>query len=237
MTQSRRKFRPTLGPTLMVIPAVLFMAGLGVWQVERRAWKTDLIETRRSRIASPAIALPQAPDLSKTEYRRVRLRGRFLHDREMYLGGRSWRGKLGYHIITPMTLSVGGAVLVNRGWVPVKRKDRATRQAGQISGEISIIGHLRAQPAKSRFSPDNDPDKNFWFQIDLSAMAAHAKLRDTPTFYVQAAEPIPPGGWPKPVPIGVNLPNDHLKYAITWFALAVAFAAIYVLYHLRRRSK
>ena len=219
----------------MAIPAVLFMLGLGVWQIERRAWKTDLIETRRTRIASPAVALPQTPDLSKTEYRRVRLRGRFLHDREMYLSGRSWRARLGYHIITPMALSTGGTVLVNRGWVPLKRKDPTTRQAGQIGGAVSIIGHLRAEPRKSRFSPDNAPDKNFWFQIDLPAMVAHAKLTDTRTYYVQAAEPPPPGGWPKPVRIRINLPNDHLKYAITWFLLAAAFAAIYVIYHLRRR--
>ncbi|HUT51211.1 MAG TPA: SURF1 family protein [Alphaproteobacteria bacterium] len=220
----------------MAIPAVLFMVGLGAWQVERRAWKADLIETRRTRIASPAAALPPAPDLSKTEYRRVRLRGRFLHGREMYLSGRSWRGRLGYHVVTPMALSAGGAVLVNRGWIPLGRKDPTSRQAGQINGELSIIGYLRAQPRKGRFSPDNAPDKNFWFQIDLPAMAAHAKLKDTRTYYVQAAEPAPPGGWPKPAPIRVNLPNDHLKYAITWFVLAAAFAAIYVLYHLRRRA-
>lgn len=236
MTQSRRSFRPTLGPTLLAIPAIVFMVGLGVWQVERRAWKGDLIETRRTRIASPAVALPATPDLAKTEYRRVRLRGRFLHGREMYLSGRSWRGRLGYHIITPMALSAGGAVLVNRGWVPLKLKLPATRQAGQITGELTLIGYLRAEPAKGRFSPDNAPEKNFWFQIDLPAMTSHAKLQTTRTYYVQAAEPTPPGGWPKPVPIRLNLPNDHLKYAITWFLLAAAFAAIYVIYHLRRES-
>jgi surfeit locus 1 family protein len=225
-----------LWATLFTIPAVLVLVGLGVWQLERRAWKWDLIETRTAQIAAAAVDLPKSPDLAKMEYRRVRLRGHFLHDREIYLSGRSPKGRLGYHVITPMRLADGGAVLVNRGYVPIKQRDPATRSAGQIAGEITLTGHLRAQPGRNRFRPDNDPAKNYWFHIDLAAMSSFAKLGAARPYYVQAATPVPPGGLPQPVPIEVNLPNDHLQYAITWLLLAVALIVIYAIW-MRRRPR
>jgi surfeit locus 1 family protein len=237
MTRSRRGFRPALWPTLFTIPAVLFMVGLGVWQLERRTWKWELIETRKARISAPVVDLPGSPDPATAEYRRVRLRGRFLHDREMYLGGRSRRGVVGYHIVTPMALSAGGSVLVDRGWVPLRYKTPATRRAGLTAGAVSLVGHLRLAGRKSRLIPDNDPAKNFWFTIDVPAMAAHAKLTGVRPYYVQAAGPVPPGGWPQPTPVRVDLPNDHLKYAFTWFVLAAALMVIYVVYHRGRQRE
>lgn len=236
MTRSSRGGRSALWATLFTIPAVLVLAGLGVWQLERRAWKWDVIETRTARIAAEAVDLPRSPDLAAMEYRRVRLRGRFLHDREIYLSGRSPKGRLGYHVITPLMLPDGGALLVNRGWVPIKRRDPASRSAGQIAGEVSMTGHLRVQPRRNRFRPDNDPVKNYWFHIDLAAMASFAKLDAARPFYVQAATPAPPGGLPQPVPIEVNLPNDHLQYAITWLVLAAALIVIYGIW-MRRRPR
>jgi surfeit locus 1 family protein len=228
--------RSALWPTLITIPGVLVLLALGIWQVERRAWKWDLIETRTARLGAAAVDLPKAPDLTKMEYRRVRLSGRFLHDREIFLVGRSAKGRLGYHVITPLALAGGGAVLVDRGWVPTKRRDPASRSAGQVAGELSMTGWLRAQPPRNRFKPDNDPAKNFWFEIDLAAMSKYAKLGAARPYYVQAAAPAPPGGLPQPVPISVDLPNNHLQYAITWFLLAVALAVIYAIW-MRRRPR
>ena len=196
MTRSRRGGRAALWATLCTVPAVLVLVGLGVWQLERRAWKWDVIETRTARIAAEAVDLPRSPDLAKMEYRRVRLRGRFLHDREIYLSGRSPKGRLGYHVITPLMLTGGGAVLVNRGWVPIKRRDPASRSAGQVAGEVSLTGHLRVQPGRNRFRPDNDLVKNYWFQIDLAAMTSFAKLGAARPYYVQAATPVPPAARP-----------------------------------------
>lgn len=235
MTRSRRGPASALGPTLTTLALVGVLIGLGAWQLDRRSWKWDLIETRTSRIAADPVDLPQSPDLARMEYRRVLLRGRFLHGREMYLSGRSWGGRLGFHVITPLALSGGGAVLVNRGWVPLDRKDPASRAAGQTQGEFVLIGHLRSQPPRGRFSPDNEPAKNFWFRIDLAEMARFAKLDGARPFYVQASTPTPPGGLPRPVPVRIDLPNDHLKYALTWFALAAAFVVIYLIWLRRRR--
>jgi surfeit locus 1 family protein len=219
---------------LVTVSVVLVLIGLGVWQVERRAWKWNLIETRQARTAADPVALPDVVDLKTAEYRRVILRGRFLHDREMLLSGRAMGARLGYHVVTPMALAGGGAVLVDRGWVPLDRKDPARRAAGQIAGEVSLIGHLRAEPRKGVFTPDNHPDKDFWFRVDLAQMAKHAGLERVRPFYIQAAGPAPPGGLPVPVPVRIDLPNDHLKYAITWFLLAAACTLIYGIWRRQR---
>jgi len=241
MTRSSGAARSVIGPAVSTVIVVGVLIGLGVWQLERRAWKWNLIETRTSRIAADPVALPpaadlKAPGLKKMEYRRVTLRGRFLHDREMLLSGRSWGGRLGYYVITPLTLRGGGAVLVNRGWVPLDRKDPKSRTQGQAEGEIALAGHLRAQPPKGTFSPNNDPAKNFWFQIDIAQMGKHAGLGDVRPFFIQAGEPAPSGGLPRPVPVRIDLPNDHLKYALTWFALAAAFVVIFVIW-LKKRGR
>jgi len=234
MARFKLGFRPHLWPTLFTVPAVIFMAGLSVWQLERRTWKWDLIETRQSRIAAPPVKLPQTHPSSAFEYRRVALRGTYLHDRELYLGARSMRSNPGYHILTPMALTGGGVILVNRGWVPLARKDPAKRSAGQIDGEVEIVAHIRFGRKSGWLTPDNEPAKNFWFYVDVPAMTAHAKLKNARTFYVQAAGKSTPGVWPRPVPIRINLPNNHLQYAITWLLLALALGVIYVLYHRRR---
>ncbi|HSE75122.1 MAG TPA: SURF1 family protein, partial [Dongiaceae bacterium] len=120
---SKLRFRPTLWPTLFSVPAVIVMIALCVWQVHRLHWKEGLIADRESRIAAEPAALPPVgTDPAQMEYRRVRLEGMFLHDKELYLGARSMNGNVGYHVLTPFALAGGGSVLVDRGWVPVARK-------------------------------------------------------------------------------------------------------------------
>ncbi len=231
---SKKRFRPRLWPTLITLPAVIVMLGFGVWQLERRVWKQDLIALRAARTTAPAIALPDAPDLKRLEYRKVKLRGRYLHGKELYLGARSLRSNLGYHVITPFAANDGAVVLVNRGWIPLDRKEPSQRRRGQVAGEIELVGYLRAGGRKGSYTPDNAPAQNFWFYVDIPAMANHVGIRNPRSFYLQAAGEPPPGGWPRPVPVRVDLPNNHLQYAITWLALAVGLLVIYFLYHRRR---
>ena len=231
---SRLRFRPRLWPTLITLPAVVAMLGFSVWQMERRAWKHELIALRTARIAAPVVALPANPDLKGFEYRRVSLRGRFLHGKELYLGARTRRSNLGYHVFTPFAGNDGTVVLVNRGWIALARKEPNRRRRGQVAGEIELVGHLRTGGRKGWFTPDNVPEQNFWFYVDVPAMAAHVGIRKPRPFYLQAAGKPPPGGWPRPVPIWVNMPDNHLQYAITWLALAIGLLVIYFLYHKRR---
>lgn len=228
----RFRFRPTLIPTLFTIPAVVFMLGLGTWQVQRLHWKQDLIADRTARLEAPPIALPEASaGPAEVEFFRVRVTGVFRHEREMYLGARSLRGNLGFHVITPLERHDGSHVLVDRGWVPLERKDPGTRAAGQLDGTVTVEGVIRSGGRKGWFVPDNQPEENFWFYVDTDAMAAHAGLGAVAPFYVEAGAAEVPGGYPIGGQSRIALPSNHLSYAVTWYSLALALTVIYLLYH------
>ena len=131
----------------------------------------------------------------------------------------------------------GLPILVNRGWVPYERRDPATRAAGQVAGPVVVEGILRREPrggASSWFVPDNSPERNQWFWFDLPAMARAAGVPAFAPFYVEAAAAPNPGGLPIGGQTIVELPSNHLEYAITWYSLAIALAFIYVLWHRQR---
>ncbi|HEY7610106.1 MAG TPA: SURF1 family protein [Alphaproteobacteria bacterium] len=227
--------RPLLWPTLMTLPAVLGALALGTWQVQRLEWKTALIAERQARREEPALAgLPAAFDPAQHEFRKVRVEGRFLHGKELYLAARSLRGNPGYQVITPLALAGGGAVLVNRGWIPLERKAPETRKPGEVEGTVAVEGYLRVPPGQGWFVPDNEPAKNFWFYVDIPAMAKHAGLADVKPYVLEAGPAENPGGYPIGGITQFDLPNDHLQYAITWYAMAIIGIVIYLLYHRRR---
>jgi len=229
---SKRVFRPTLWPTVFTIPCVLIMIGLSIWQVERLQWKEGLIADRQARITAAPIDLPPAgSDLGAAEYRRVRLTGQFQNDHEMYLAARSMNSSVGYHIVTPFVMDNGGTVLVDRGWVPETKKLPDARPQGQLAGAVTMDGVVRLSQRQSFLQPDNEPDKNVWFFLDLPAMVAKAGLSARSDIYVEAAASDIPGTYPLGGQTRINLPNDHLQYAITWALLAAALIVIYVLYH------
>lgn len=231
-------FRPTFWPTVISVPAFLLLVGLGTWQVQRLYWKTALIEKLESRMAAPAMDLPaRLEDVDAAEYRRARVRGRFLHDREMYLLGYSPRGSAGFYVVTPLMRADAPAVLINRGWVPPERKDPARRQAGQPPVEVVVEGIVRKPQTPGWFTPDNAPDENQWFSIDPEAMGRAAGLDQVAPIYVQALAAEAPEGAPAGLPSTVTLRNEHLQYAVTWYALALALAVIYVLYHRQRARR
>lgn len=237
------RFKPAFWPTVFAVPAIIVMLGLAVWQVQRMTWKEALIDRLHSRMAQPAIdAATVAADPPAAEYRKVRLVGTFLHDKELHLLARSLNRNVGLHIITPLRLENGGIVLFNRGWVPEQRKDPARRAEGQIKGVVTVEGLVRLTEAgiKGWFVPENRPERNVWLTVDVAAMRAAAGVPDSPELKADqwwvAADAAPnPGGFPIGGQTRVNIPNDHLQYAITWFLLAVTLAVIYVVYHQRRQ--
>ena len=116
-----------------------------------------------------------ASDPARFLWHRVSASGRFLHDRELVLAARSMNGNPGYHIVTPFEVAGGGpALLIDRGWVPLDRKESAARAEGEVSGDVAVTGILRPAHQPSWLTPENDPLKNFWFWIDLPAMARAA---------------------------------------------------------------
>ena len=232
------RFRPAFWPTVFTVPAVILMLGLGVWQVERLQWKEALIAERTARLTAAPMALPGPDaDIADAEYRHVSLGGEFLHDKEMLLGARSLNDNTGYHVVTPFRLADGRIILVDRGWIPLDRKTVDKRAAGNVAGPMTLDGIIRLNGKQTWFVPDNRPDLNFFFWVDLPAMAKLAGEPNTETRFVFEAGPAKnPGGFPIGGQTRITLPNDHLQYAITWFSLAIALMVIYVLYHRQKAA-
>lgn len=231
------RFRPTLWPTVFAVPAALLLVSLGVWQLQRLERKEALIAELAVRMEAPAIHLPKhIIHPTALEYRRVVLMGRFIHDKEMYLTGRSYAGMAGFHVVTPFLLQDGRTVLVDRGWVPVGRKDPLSRSESQVEGPIRLAGVVRLAgwQGRSLLKPESWSGRDTWVYVDGSAMAKKASLvRPITEVYVDAESMQGPGRLPVGGQTQMNLRNDHLQYAVTWFSLALALVIIYLLYHIR----
>ena len=227
-------FRPRLVPTLFTVPALILLIGLGIWQVQRLHWKEGLIAQRDAAVGAAPVAPPASLDAARRlEFHHIVTEGTFQNDKELFLAASSDSGEAGYQIVTPLVMTDGRTMFVNRGFVPTELKDRAKRAAGEPAGQVMVAGLMRIPPAQkpSFFLPDNRPDLNLWFWVDLPAMARQDGIANPVPFYVDADKTPNPGGWPKGGVTRLDLPNNHLQYALTWFSLAVALAVIYVLYH------
>jgi len=230
------RLRPLLWPTLFSLPVFVFALGLGVWQMERREWKRDILD----RIAVNHAAAPMPfdelvkGDPLRREYGPVTLSGTFVHDKEFHLAARSMKNDVGIQVVTPVRTDDGTIVLFDRGFVPSQKKDPKTRAAGQPSGRVELMGIVRRNQVKRYFAPDNDPAKNFWFHVALPLMRQEAGAKPDPvldTFFLEADATPNPGGLPVGGQTRLDIPNDHLQYAITWFLIAMAGIGVYLAYH------
>ena len=214
---------------VVVLLAAVFTTGfaaLGVWQIERRAWKLDLIARVDARAHSDPTPAPGSADWPRVsadtaEYRRVSLSGVFDNDRETPVQAVSDYGA-GFWILTPLKLDRGFTVLVNRGFVPPDRKDRASRPEGQPAGPVTVTGLMRITEPKGAFLRANDAEGDVWRSRDVAAIAEKRGVEGPVAPYFVDADATPnPGG----LPIGgltiIAFRNNHLVYALTWFSLAV----------------
>jgi len=229
-------FRPTLWPTLFTVPVLIVLLGLGTWQLQRLTWKQDLIDKLHSRSTATAVSLPTGPLAPEDmEFQRVKVSGTFDHDNELLLVNRSLKGQAGLHVLTPLARADGaGTVLVNRGWIPFERRNRESRAEGLVEGTVTVEGLVRFAKGPGWFMPENEPHNNSWFYVDPDAMAAAVGTNSLAGYYVMSSARDTPGGYPVGHQWQLNIRNDHLEYAITWYALAVALLVIYFLYHRKR---
>ncbi|WP_419539839.1 SURF1 family protein [Methylobacterium oryzae] len=214
----------------------LVLLGLGTWQVERRAWKLDLIARVDARVHAPPVPAPGHADWPRVgpddAYRHVRLSGTFLNDRETLVQAVTELGG-GFWVLTPLRRPDGTLVLVNRGFVPGDRRDPATRMAGQVAAETTVTGLLRLTEPKGAFLRSNDPGDDRWYSRDVAAIAAARGLSDVAPYFVDADATPNPGGLPVGGLTVIAFPNNHLVYAITWYGMALMLAGA-GLYLLRR---
>jgi surfeit locus 1 family protein len=125
-------------------------------------------------------------------------------------------------------------VIVNRGFVPTELRDPASRPQSQPPGEATVTGLVRAPQARAWFIPQDVPSENRWFTRDPGAIAAAKDLDRTAPFYVEADATANPGGWPRGGQTRLDLPNNHLQYALTWYGLALALAVVFGAFARRR---
>lgn len=233
-----RRIAPAAIAALLAFAALV---GLGFWQIERMGSKQRLMARIEHGLASTPEALPPEtawPGLKPKayEYSKVKLTGRFLHDKEFHVQGLlTSEGSrmaapttvLGTYVLTPLQSPDGAIVIVNRGFVPPDKADPATRPQGQVAGERTVAGLMRAPQAQGWFVPDDEPGKNTWFTRDPQRMAAAAGLTRVAPFIVDADATPVPGGLPAGGKTIIAFPNNHLQYALTWFALALGLGAVF----------
>jgi surfeit locus 1 family protein len=208
---------------------VALLVGLGMWQLHRRTWKLARIAQVEARLSAAPVAAPGPAVWQRLgpsdEYRRLRVRGTFRNDRETRVLALTELGS-GYWVLTPLATDAGWTVLVNRGFVPAERADPAARGAGQVTGPVTVAGLLRPSEPHGFFLRANDPAHDQWYARDVPAIAARRGLSGPVAPYFIDADARPnPGGLPVGGLTVTALPNDHLSYALTWFALAAMTAA------------
>jgi len=225
-----------VGLTALMLAALAVLIGLGVWQLKRLEWKQGLIAQIEARTKGPPITLEDAVALAgegrDPSYYRVRVDGRFHHAKELYLYAVS-EGRVGWHVIAPFETEDGDVVLVDRGFVPDELKDPSARALGQVENVITVTGIVRTPETQAVFTPDNEPKVNRWFWRDLAGMARSmfpAGTTEVAPFFLEADKSEVPGGWPEGGQTRLEIPNNHLQYAITWFLLATVLLIVYGLY-------
>ena len=244
---AKRAFKITFWPTVITTVMVTTASLLGIWQSQRLVWKENLISERLARRDAPPVplsSLDNVLEMADLAFRRVAITGTLLHDREMTFLGRDSEGRAGYHIVTPLqTPDFPQQILINRGWVSMEERYQADRPRDPLPTDPqNITGLLRPGFAKSClnlifatecFTPDNDPSKNLWFWTDYPALSDHVGANLLP-FVIEQDRANDLMQRPKGGQIPLDLPNNHLQYAITWFSMAIAGAVIWFLYHWRK---
>lgn len=226
--------RPSLAMKICVGLSLVILLGLGTWQMDRLFWKQDLIDQRHAQAELPPIPVPVDtavdPDMA---FRAAFAEGRYLNDQEKYLMARTRRGNVGFQLITPLEQEDGRIILVNRGWVPTDYRDPKTRPESLIEEPVHVTGVLRLPKTKHWAQPENDALANQWFYVDVDHMAEDSGAELASRYYLELDETEVPGGLPIGGQAKVELPNNHLEYAITWYSLALSLIVIFVFYHRR----
>jgi cytochrome oxidase assembly protein ShyY1 len=224
------------GFAIFTLVMVLVFTSLGLWQLQRRLEKHALIAALTERLAAEPEPLPPPSRWSELkpssdEFRLVSFSATYarLPDAMVYSVGSALRDDIsgpGSWAFMPARLASGETVVVNTGFVQNTMQDRAQQDravAQLVTGEpAALTGYIRFPEKASLLAPSDNVAKRLWFTRDHLAMARALGWSAVAPFYIDLEKPVPPNGIPKPGPLQVHLKDDHLQYAITWFALAGA---------------
>ncbi len=236
--------RNTTGFAIFTLAMVALFIGLGVWQLQRRVEKHVLIAALDQRLAAAPVPLPPAAEWSKLnakddEFRRVSFTATYETrlDAMVYSSGSAIRSDIsgpGTWAFIPARLQSGETLAINAGFVPNTMQDRDVQDravAKLITGNpVAMTGYIRFPKTGGMFTPNADHAKRLWFARDHLAMAQAFGWDKVAPFYIDLETPVPPNGLPKPGPLQVQLRDDHMQYAITWFTLAAAVVIAFVVW-------
>ncbi|MFK7867699.1 MAG: SURF1 family protein [Roseobacter sp.] len=205
------------------------LISLGVWQLQRLAWKESVLADIDARIGTDPVALPNALDPERDAYLPVEVTGAWRSDYLRVLVSQKTVGA-GYRIIRPMMLD-DKTIMIDLGFVRTRDADGLRFEEG---GPVTVVGNLQWPQETDSFTPDPDRDGNIWFARDVTLMAQ--ALGTDPVLVVRREAP-QTGGPVTPLPVDTAaIPNDHLQYAATWFSLAAIWGSMSI-YFLRRKRR
>jgi surfeit locus 1 family protein len=236
----RPYFKPMLVPTLWLIPMLAILLGLGTWQIQRLHWKEGLLAKIHVGLTAPPVPLHDAlpaldpARIDDADYRRVMVHGLFENGEEIFFFTTGPDGEPVYHMLTPFLMDDGHTLVVDRGYFPMEMLGSGILRAGDLNGARSIVGIIREPAAPNWFTPPIDIAKRIVHTRNPETLAKAFGLKNVFPMFLEADATPNPGGWPKGGVTVVDLPNNHLQYAITWFGLALGLLAVYLAYHSSR---
>lgn len=231
---------------ISMIIGIGILCRLGYWQIERLAWKENLIETVEQRRAQPPLDIKAVEKIwnatKDVNFIPVKFSGTYDHSKEQFYFVTK-DGVIGWHVYTPLLLDDGRVLIVNRGFIPDQLKDQMLRSDGLVTGKRNLIGLARnpltEKPGK--FVPDNDLSKNIYYWRSFKQMKRQMAFENKKfvPFFVDAGRHSHSGKWPQGGSTRVTFPNNHLQYVITWFGLAFSLLGVgsYFLYARNRKPK
>ena len=193
------------------------LLSLGSWQLYRLNWKLNLLSEIENSLKNDPVEFSK---VDKKNYLRIKTSGIIDFDKQIYLYNLNESGKPGFEVINPIIIN-NENYLINRGWIPFDKKDKPEVN---LINESNIIGTLKLQQKASTFKPDNDINKNYWFTLNREDIFKYTgkKFSDY-IIYLNGDYKLP-----KPKVITANISNNHKKYAITWFSMAISILLIYL---------
>ena len=193
------------------------LLSLGSWQLYRLNWKLNLLSEIDSSLKNDPVEFSK---VDKKNYLRIKTSGIVDFNKQIYLYNLNESGKPGFEVINPIIIN-NENYLINRGWIPFDKKDKSEIN---LINERNIIGTLKLQHKASTFKPENDINKNYWFTLNREDIFKYTgkKFSDY-IIYLNGDYKLP-----KPKVITANISNNHKKYAITWFSMAISILLIYL---------
>ena len=196
---------------------ILTLLSLGFWQIYRLNWKLELIEQIENSLKNDPVELS---NIEKKNYLRIKTSGDIDFDKQIYLYNLNDNGKPGFEVINPIKIG-NENYLMNRGWIPFEKKDLPEIN---LVDQNKIVGTLMLQTKASTFKPENDIEKNYWFTLNRKDILKFTGRNFSEyVIYLNGDYKIP-----KPRVITAKISNNHKKYAITWFSMAISILLIYL---------